>query len=505
MELMETIINELDSRIKNIRIYHPFFSFYTENSKNEEFDMPILLLSVLSFMVYEGKLKAKSLSFMEIKIFIKAFLETAYAYDLDDENSMEFTRNVIEKLDGTYSYYYLKPQKTKQEYLNTTLIVEDINTLGFLITDDGLDFFLKTKEFGDEAQITINLLLFRKQIEAGSFGYAYDLVRRLNIEVIKRIEEKYSILNVVLNGGTLGTEEYSKYWERVSNQFSEEEGIFKSTVQFLRDFYANEVEKTKLTKRDTEKLKDLIRIEEELLKAQNLHTRLIDEVLNMSNDYDKILDIKMKSAFSDKFEFDKMIDKSCSDINDMRVLGAILKPMYAGNIRQVFSIEKIFEPQRVYKAEERITEDYLLDDIGEIETIDTLTKKRVEHNYLTYVKVLMYALLSEHSLTLKDLVMKIRHVEADELLFNVDFVPFLSRLNHSGRDKENAFVKRIALNQVLTKDDGLQNDIEKCVYQVLINDNKFDSFTEIKIETMPEDDVIIDEIIKVTNMRFILK
>ena len=53
---------------------------------------------------------------------------------------------------------------------------------------------------------------------------------------------------MVLNGGTQGTEEYKKYWDRISNQFSEEEGIFRDTVHFLRDFYANEVERNKLNK-----------------------------------------------------------------------------------------------------------------------------------------------------------------------------------------------------------------------------------------------------------------
>jgi len=505
MEYMKAIVNELSSRVKNIRIYHPFFTFYNEGSKIDSFDMPVLLLSVLSFLMYEGRLKSRTVSFAEIKDFITEFLMTAYNYNLKEENSVEFTRRVIEKLDDSYTYSYLKPLDNNKNTYTTILVTQDEKTLEFTITKDGLDFLLKTKEFGDEAQISINLLLFKKQIESGSFSYAYEIVRRLNIEVQKRIEEKVVILNMVLNGGTQGTEEYKRYWDRISNQFSEEEGIFRDTVHFLRDFYSNEVERNKLNKEDVESLKDLPKIEMELVRAQSLHTKLIGEVLSMSNDYENILDIKMKSAFTEKFEFERMMDKGCKEYNDMRVLGAVLKPLYGNYIRKTFSFEKIFEPQRVFVDEEKIVESYESNENEDFETIDRQTKRRVEHNYLSYIKLLMFLLLKKQKITLDELIDFVRDSQADDYIFNIDFVPFLSKINHLGRVNSNPYKKEISFNNLLMKDDQLQNDIEEGVYQVITNDDRFKDYKYIRITSIPDEDIVIDDIIKVTNMIFDLE
>ncbi len=505
MECIKAIINELESRVKNIRIYHPFFKLYNEGSKEGGYDMPTLLLAVLSFLMYEGRLKSKTISFAEIRSFIIEFLMTAYNYNLKEENSLEFTRGIIEKLDSSYSYSYLKPLEDIENTYTTNLITQDEKTLEFTITKDGLDFLLKTKEFGDEAQITINLLLFKKQIELKSFSYAYEIIRRLNIEVQKRIEEKTVILNMILNGGTQGSEEYERYLGRISNQFSEEEAIFKDTLKFLKDFYSSEIEKNNFTKKDIDSLKDLPKIEKELIRAQNLHTRLIDEVLNMSNDYEKILEIKMKSAFSEKFEFERMMDKGCKEYNDMRVLGAILDPFYGNYIRKKFSIEKIFEPQRVLIVEERLFEEYESNEDVKVETIDTTTKRRVEHNYLSYIKLLMLLLLKRQSITLDELVNLLRDSKVEHYIFNIDFVPFLSRFNHLGKKSSNSYEKKILLSDLLVKDDELLNDIEKCLYQVITSEERFKEYEYIRIITIPDEEIIIDDVIKVTNMKFDLK
>lgn len=504
MEHIEKITSEIDSRIKNIKIYHPFYSIYAEGYKDSNFDMPSLILAVLSYLVYEGKLNAKGISFNEIKEFIRLFLMKGYAYDIDDKQSIDLTREVINKLDANYSYKYQSCNTKREETLNVSLIKEDIKTLEFFITTDGLDFFLKTKEYSEEAQITISLLLFKKQLEAGSFGYALDLVRRLNIEVQKRIEEKSTILNIVVNGGSNGIDEYKKYFDRIAGQFSQEETVFKDTLKFLDDFYKNEIEQNKMGKKDKEGLKILSNIEEELLKAQSLHTRLIDEVLDMSNDYDRILDIKMKSAFSEKFNFERVFEQGCVEYNDIRVLGLILQPFLNRNIKKRFSIQKIFQPQKVKKAEERKTEKYESPEVSSIETIDMLTQKRVENNYFAYTAMLLNLLSSKPCVYLEDFVSYIKETYSDDVVFNVDFVPFLARINHTSRDKYNPYKKVIDIKELFMKDINLMNDIEVCLRKVMGQNKKYSSWDSIIIESLPDSDVVFDDIIKVTNMKFVL-
>src|SRR5690606_30588331 len=107
----------------------------------------------------------------------------------------------------------------------------------YYITKEGLDFFLKTKEFPEEAQITINLLLFKKQIEKGTFDYALETVKRLNVEVQRKIEKKNWILELMMYGGKEGSAAYRDYHKSAMLQFEEENALFNDVSVIINDVY----------------------------------------------------------------------------------------------------------------------------------------------------------------------------------------------------------------------------------------------------------------------------
>ena len=153
-------------------------------------------------------------------------------YNKKKENVKEIVNKILDVAQNngnnfTYEYYSLKEKENKDRHIKYIEIkLGENGKLNYYITPQGIDFYLKTKEFPDSAQITINLLLFRKQIEKGSFNYAYDTIKRLNIEVKKKSEQKELVLEALMYGGKEGIEEYNKYHESVEGQINEEEELF---------------------------------------------------------------------------------------------------------------------------------------------------------------------------------------------------------------------------------------------------------------------------------------
>ena len=74
-------------------------------------------------------------------------------------------------------------------------------------------------------------------MEKGAFGFAYETVRRLNMEVQKKKDRKHSLLESLLYGAVDGGEAYNRYHRSISLQFQEEAELFdtaRKNVQRVR-------------------------------------------------------------------------------------------------------------------------------------------------------------------------------------------------------------------------------------------------------------------------------
>lgn len=436
-EIIEDVIEEIDSREENLKVYYPYFIINKKlqvESETLKIDLNIVFVGLLAFLLYTGKLNNKKVEYQDIYDYIEFFIQKIYNRDF--ENLKEIVNMLLDIAQNngnnfTYTYYSLKGKENKEKYIKYIEIkLGESGKLNYYITSQGIDFYLKTKEFPDAAQITINLLLFRKQIEKGSFNYAYDTVKRLNIEVKRKIEQKELVLELLMYGGKEGIEEYKKYHESVQEQFQEEEELFGEVSELVSNIYNEYLQgANNLTQKESQTIGLIRNIEKELNKAINSHTKLLREAIEMTKKHDEILDMRSKSAFSEKFKFEQEFEKVISKTDNPEKLLYFISPFLLPKKIKSFNPMKSLESQKIFnkEKEEEIKEE---SKVHQVETIDDVTQRRVLNNFKFYFENLLILLKNKNSVTLEDFAKFIKKNYTEKSLYNGDFISFVIYLNN---------------------------------------------------------------------------
>ena len=458
-DVSNDVIEEIDARQENAKVYYPYFEIYRKLKSRQEsskYDLVSIFIAILSFLLYTGKLDNRRIRYEDICDFVKYFIKKEYGKNISDSENQELVNQLLDDAQNkgtnfTFLYYDLKTKKRKQRHIKYIEIkLDEDGELNYYITTQGIDFYLKTKEFPDSTQVTINLLLFRKQIEKGSFRFAYDTVRRLNIEVQRKIEQKESVLEGLMYGGKEGIDAYNQYNQNVINQFAEEEELFTDVTEIIKNLYNDILNNDKvesLSTKEKESLDLIMKIQKELNKAVSEHTRLLREAISMTSKYDEISNMKIKGSFSQKFQFEKEFEKITEELTPDK-LQYIVSPFLLPKISKEFNPIKAFEEQRLTKQKEEIINSEKMV-FKEMETIDMLTQKRVENNMKFYFTVLVSLLKEKREVTLKDFAEYIKQNFKEEYLYNSDFIPFVIYMNSKKEIVEDELFNQIPHKKVV--------------------------------------------------------
>src|SRR5690606_37873867 len=245
ISLAEDFMEEIDPRLEQVKVFYPIIEILKRRKTNNEISgyTPELCFLVLSFLIYEGKLKYQGLTFQNIQAFIGKALERIFGRDFDDQTVRNLTSELLDALQNggrnfVLNTYSFKTESFRDKFVKFIEIKQsEEGILEYFITEQGVEFYLKTKEFPDETKITINLLLFQKQMEKGAFGFAYETVRRLNMEVQKKKDRKFTILESLMYGRLDRGEAYNNYHKSIILQFEEEAELFNVAVKSVREVF----------------------------------------------------------------------------------------------------------------------------------------------------------------------------------------------------------------------------------------------------------------------------
>ena len=193
-EWIEKLVNEMPIRIANLKKYYPYFEIKNLNKttpKYEKFNFEIILLGIIGFLLQEVEVKQRKVVYSDIKQFIKLYTERIYEdTNWDDNSILEFANYILNKIQNNgipfeYEIYSLKNSKSEEHYVRYVMFTHDEkdgkNYYG--LTAEGIDFYLQTKEFGEESKVTIHLLLLQKMIENDDYDSALSHIINVNAEV----------------------------------------------------------------------------------------------------------------------------------------------------------------------------------------------------------------------------------------------------------------------------------------------------------------------------------
>lgn len=462
-------LKELDMRLEQVKVYYPFMEILRKRKEQDFAELvPELCILVMSYLIYEGKLKHRGISYEQLELFLGKTVKIIMPQIADQIGTGALTGDILDSLQNggknfALTVYSFKTGGYKEKYIKLIEIKQsDDGKLLYHITDHGVDFYLKTKEFPEETKITMNLLLFQKQMEKGAFGFAYETVRRLNMEVQKKKDRKYSLLEALMYGQLDSGEAYNEYHRSIVLQFEEESELFNSAMINVSEAYGEYIERIQNGEADVKEQRAfmLIKIiEKEIGRAQTLHTELLREAIGFTKEYDKALAVRRKAIFTERFNFMGEFDKVLENNEKPETLKYFFEPLLRPKVPKSFNPLRAFEPQRVLRMrqdEQTGPED---ESSADRDTLDDITRLRVRSSFVFYATELLRSIWDQQfsgdqqsskdqqssesqqlKISLQDFSRHLVERYSQDILYNGDFLSFILEMN---REKEPGSQTRI--------------------------------------------------------------
>ncbi len=509
--LIEDFTDEIDMRMDQIKIFYPIMELLRKRKTDQRYIelIPELCFLVLAYLIYEGKLKHRGLTFDNVEAFVSKALKRIYISEPEPEISRDLAFELLDGLQNggrnfiqnTFSF---KGQAFRDKYIKFIEIKQsEDGILQYFITEQGVDFYLKTKEFPEETKITINLLLFQKQMEKGAFGFAYETVRRLNMEVQKKKDKKYTLLEALMYGEMDSVEEYMAYHRSIVQQFQEESELFNVAINNVQSAFGEYIGRINGGKASDKELRSftLIKIiEKEIGRAQTLHTELLKEAVSFTREYDNVLGLRRKAIFTEKFNFQREFERLVSHNENPELLKYIFEPLISPNVRKSFNLLRILEPQSVVKSRQEDNAATEEEKDSDRATVDDITRRRVKGNFIFYAARLLEALTVHKELDLKHFCRLLVEENSEASVYNGDFISFVIELN---RNKEiGRHVRTISLSDVVPQTDDDMKTIEEIFARAMYKVNSGGRINKITVTSFPDEDIEFLPGLKITNMIF---
>jgi hypothetical protein len=513
LSLADDFMEEIDLRLEQIKVFQPIMEIMKRRKTDNEMlrYVPELCFLILSYLIYEGKLKHRGIAFQTIQAFLKNALKIIFARDFENQTIRELTSEIMDALQNTGHNFVLntfsfKTGSFREKFVKFIEIRQSgEGTLEYYITEQGVEFYLKTKEFPDETKITINLLLFQKQMEKGAFGFAYETVRRLNMEVQKKKDRKFTILESLMYGRLDHGEAYNDYHKSIIMQFEEEAELFDAAIKNVHDVFGEYVEKMnsgRLTAKEERAFTLIKIIEKEIGWAQTLHTELLKEAAKFTEEYDKTLALRRKSIFTERFNFQGEFEKLITRNENPGAVKYLFEPLLNPKIPKAFNPMRMFMPQRLARnwEEDKVTIENTID--ADRDTLDKRVSHRVRESFVFYATNLLKTLKIDKKIYLTDFCDSIKEKYTDEILYNGDFISFLIELNREKKSGEYTRTIRFGDGNISSSvEEGLKSIEEVFLKAYYILDADC-IIRKITVTSFPDEELELLPGLKITNMMF---
>ncbi|MDI6720590.1 MAG: hypothetical protein QMD46_13370 [Methanomicrobiales archaeon] len=433
---------EINERMEHLKCFYPFFKAYTSRPvKKQDYDAPYLALDVLTLLIEKGRLQNRVLKFDEIRAHVE---ETMKELHPDREfDYREVTRTVLGFLETNtegerYCFQYLDPVRGRPVNHYVHLIEYDVTEDGYRITDEGLEFMISIKELPEESRITVSLILFKKQIESGSFRNALETVRNLNLEVLRKKGKKQALLDRMRYGDPDVAEGFTTYTQEVISQLKQEQELFTQVQATLRDL-SKDQEQIANAPESFGKEEDFIAIQElatELDYGYKLHNTLLKDYTDLPSEYEWICQVRMKSLFDRRYQFQEALENHIRANLPNEVHIVEMHPLLLPNVSRKFGLCSIFEPQRIVGRKVEEMEVKTSEEWGDRKSIEEIVEGRQNENFRIYAQLLVDALAESETIDLPAYLSVIRTCLGDEGIDHIDLIPFLIELNKGARDGE---------------------------------------------------------------------
>lgn len=344
--LTDDIIGTHLERMLNLRKFYPFFAICSQGFRKypdpafRHLDVAYITLAVLRFFIHENSFQDKPVSYTRYADFCGELLQRDFGVRAGGKYTADSVDQVIRYIfdrirnDGkAFSFTFYDPADHQEKTARVRLIESVVREDGvfYEITEDGIEFYLSTKEVRDESRITTEQLLLEKMIRAENFQGGIQVVSEINAEVQKLRRKKTEAIKLLTRDVKKGAEAVDAFMESTSQWFSDEQKSFQKT-RALADKALSRLQKSGNLKG----LKEVTALEAALKQTIENHGALIREAADLSRFSDEMIRRSRIQSLRPVFDFQNFLQDAIRR-DSPADLEEILLPFLLPRTRKSFS------------------------------------------------------------------------------------------------------------------------------------------------------------------------
>jgi len=442
--LIDDILKNQTERMLYLKKYYPFFvlqettlSQYKEG-RFQELDMGYITMALLRYLIQENQMNGRTVSYPEVEKFLTAVLRRDFELTIPREEEAELVRFLFDKIrnDGRpFIFPFYDPEKHArcQGYVRLVESVVRDGEVTYSITADGIEFYLSTKEVRDESKITTEQLLLEKMIRTENFRGGIDVVRRINLEVLRLRKEREAAVSLLRTDIRAGVRACEDYMAEISKWFDQERESFRKNKALVDKAVARLAEMSAAGESAPGVGKDIANLETELKKTIESHRLLMEEAASLSRMADEMVERSKVRQLRPAFDFLTAL-RTMQERDDPAKMELILSPLLLPRRRKtlsVFSIDKLVSEAR---EEEDLTElrEHEAPDLG-FEYEDERLSRMIGENFVRLLRELLSRLERWDTVTLPEFNAILEIKFGKEIYRNRDYYAFLVHLAKKDR------------------------------------------------------------------------
>ncbi|MCR5212967.1 MAG: hypothetical protein K6E10_00995 [Eubacterium sp.] len=336
--LIDDIIKNHSERILNLRKFYPFFTL-AEGTFNQYkdgrfrfLDMGYITLAVLRYFINENSFSDSPVKYKGYERFCMDLLQRDFDMKLKRAGIPE-TENAINSVTATNDIYYASeemkelvkyifdkirnngrafemnfydPAKKKMSLVRVRLIDSIVreSEVEYTITEDGIEFYLTTKEIRDESRINMDQLLLEKLIKSENFHGSLDVIERINIEVKALDKKREEVVQLLLTDVHAGTAAVDEYMDRTAVWFAEERKSFAKNRELIDKAVA------RISYGDTSQTaRDITNLQNMLKQTIESHSELIMKAAELSKFSDEMVRRSRTRSLRASFDYETLLGR----------------------------------------------------------------------------------------------------------------------------------------------------------------------------------------------------
>ena len=500
--LIDDIIRNHSERILNLRKFYPFFTL-AEGTFNQYkdgrfkfLDMGYISLAVLRYFINENSFNDSLVKYKGYERFCLELLERDFGLKASEEYSREelkeLARYIFDKLRNygrAFEMSFYDPVEHKNKLVRVRLIdsVVKEEEVEYSITEDGIEFYLTTKEVRDESRINMDQLLLEKMIKSENFRGSMDVIERINIEVKALDKKREEVIQLLLTDVHAGTAAVDEYMDQTALWFNEERKSFARNRELVDKAVA------RLNMGDNSKTaRDITRLQTMLKQTIESHSELIAKAAELSRFSDEMVRRSRTRSLRASFDYEallgRIIAEDRGDILEQMIMPFLLPRRYKS--LSIHTIDNVIlqKTGETLKGEKKENETPDLDFKYE----DELLTENVGQNFAKLFAELLERLRKWDRLTLQEYNAILEIKFGEDIYKNRDYYSFLTHL--AGKTEYSVKSMR----------DDAETFLEGMVVEHLSED-RLDEYSDIsfEIEYGNEEIKLADELAEITDMTFV--